>query len=375
MYATGTFDTSECNANDTIQNFDADTYGIQPYAGFNPTTAPASELACYGLDQDPNLQAGMTYDGSDAPTLGGGGSEVTDGAPLTAPSGYDTSSEGSGSPSNVHAAFLNIWAGYMNQGTNGTNPALETGESYTRSFARWIAHGSSDATLTWVGMGGYGTEYQPDTNTPCAGGSDSKNVFGTPNTECIIQAGTISGAPGQSSAVQFWYENYPYEQFHLLTHPVVHVGDSVDVFVHYAPGTRTASYTFHNITTNTWRIIVERIHDPTTASAECVVEQGFYRPYTTYTTSTTGTNDSIPFQGCGVRWINDPQNDNSPHGIVRIGSSADPGPITDLYGYVGWPHHTLDSNGDFTLSCHDRYPYTQAGALPNLTEPGYPCKD
>ncbi len=87
------------------------------------------------------------------------------------------------------------------------------------------------------------------------------------------------------------------------------------------------------------------LYDNVHQDAECVVEQGAFTPF--------GPFDPVRFKGCSVRWINDPTNDNSPHGIAPIGSSSDPGAVTDLYGPIGEAHNTLDSNGNFTLSCND----------------------
>ena len=382
-YDSGTYTIMGCNPNDTITNFDANTYGIQPYAGFDPTTASVDEMACYGLDQSTSVQQGLASESSGAPTSAGAGSGSLGGdGSATLSSDYDTITEASGNPVTpvtITATAFNLWAGYMNQGNDATN-ALQTGKNYTRVFARWTAQGtpaaptlasnlSPSAMLTWVGLGGYGTEYlpyspgtPPSKRTPCAAGPngviDTTDFGNTPNTECIIQAGTISFAPqgGATPTVKFWYENFPAETIQYSPGPAVNVGDSVDVFVHYAPGPNTTTYTFHNITRNKWYLMTSKnVHDPVVASAECVAEQGFFRPYGEYTTSTTSTTNSIPWQGCGVRWIDDPFNDKSKHGIARMGNSSDPGTVTDLYGYVGWPHNSLDTNGNFTLSCRDRY--------------------
>lgn len=162
-YATGTFTISECNANDVLHTLDADTYSIEPYAGFNPITATDSELTCYNLTPRPvssdyatqaDYQAalnqwtadmqGMTYDvptGADA--AGAIGSVGTGSVAAPPPDGVEIAT------TTVTPLFFPFWSGYADR-------RAQTQKFYTGVRARWTVPASelpAIATLPWVGIG------------------------------------------------------------------------------------------------------------------------------------------------------------------------------------------------------------------------------
>lgn len=131
-----------------------------------------------------------------------------------------------------------------------------------------------------------------------------------------------------------------------MTTPTVNLSDIVSVNVSYSARTGKAVYTFYNVTTKHMGNRVRTIKDPATNGAECVVEQGAYSQY--------GGYDAVPFRGCTVHWTNSVTLPGAVHGSTSIGSTGDPGPVTDVYGYVGYAHNSLDTHGDFTVTCLKR---------------------
>jgi len=251
-------------------------------------------------------------------------------------------------PNPIYIRSFNVWAGYVNQtaGYAGKHDA-STGKRYSRSFSTWRTPSAAFKTLVWVGMGGL------DAETGSFANCDHRNLFGPPYNDCIIQAGTDSSDPkntldvnGNPLPTEFWTENYPAEGLQRFKTPAVSAGDSVSINVRYGPLTHTAVYTFINNTTHRSTIVTKRqIVDPSTNSAECVVEQGFDNPY--------GRYDQVTYSGCGVRWYNPSKVTQG--GIANMGSSGDPGPVTNLYGSVGYALNSLvPATGSFHISCSAR---------------------
>lgn len=323
-----------CNPNDTIHTVDANTYSIQPYAGFDPATASPDEANCYFMPPD---MGGMIYDAPTGPDGAGAVGSIDSNLLTSGPS------DGVEQPTaKVTTQPFNIWSGYADR-------YAQTQKSYTAVLANWKAPASAApqfAELVWVGLGS-----GVDKNPKCDAAPGSVNsAFATqPKGYCLIQAGTATNGAGidrkafTSGPVQFWYENYPAQTIMALAKPVVGLGDNVRVAVSYAASTQMATYVFFNATTRHAASRTVKVADVNLNGAECVVEQGVYTDY--------GGYDAVPFRGCKVTWTNDPTNPGAAHGSAFIGSASDPGVTTDLYGPVGYAHNSLDANGNFTLTC------------------------
>jgi len=368
---------ARCSPGDIVHTIGPNMYSIEPYPGFDPTTTSDDQLVCYGIASRPDSTAFRTQ--ADYQTVMDNWTASVQGLTYAVPVVTSSNSSSFGplapdanqpapgptpvnSNSKVVIRTFNYWAGYA-------KTQKLTGYSYSRAESTWTITSAMNKTLIWVGLGGL--DYAPGCQT--RPGALSGNA---PAGVCILQAGTDiadPGFPASGGKPFFWFENYPDNTIQQVTtqqasnNPPPKLGDSVDIRARYA-GPGSAEYSFHNISQRYYFNLFEGAQDPVINSAECVVEQGFDHPFDKYT--------AVPFTHCRTRYTNgnlaDPTGKSN--GNPYIGTVNDPGKVTDLYGYVGSPHQSLDTmSGSFTVSCMQR----SATPVPSGSSygGGYPCID
>ncbi len=222
---------------------------LAPPAGFDPTMASASQLACYGFPSRPTDPSAL----ADWLTVMRQARQFVPFAPIQ-------STDTHGISETINSTIT--WAGY------GARAQYNGNLQYYEVHAQWNVPTAYSApagnwVAPWVGIGGVGT---------C----------------CIVQAGQNS-TPGSPPAYRVWYEDYPHAAVYSLS-PAINAGDQLYVDVYNNPGDNNVRFYWEDVTTGQYTTdnILMDSFDPTSAEAVTEIRNTSitHQPYWNFGTAT-----------------------------------------------------------------------------------------